>query len=100
MLLLEVVAVLPSPTLAVVAVADPPGPVTEADAETLTPVGVTTTVDDVGEADCALEKEKREHSRSKRETRFCMLIGAVGPRHSLISSSQEVKRVKRSVWTS
>lgn len=69
MLLLDAVDPVPPPRPVVVALAEPPGPVAEADAVTLTPdkVGVTTTVEEVGKADCAAVRHSREQRASNRE---------------------------------
>lgn len=73
LLLLDAVDV-PEPPLAV-ALAEPAGPVTEADAVTLTPDEVTaaTEVDDPGETDCAAAMDRRDHRAKRREKNDCIL---------------------------
>lgn len=73
LLLLDAVDV-PEPPLAV-ALAEPAGPVTEADAVTLTPDEVTsaTEVEDPGETDCAATMDSRDHRARRREKKDCIL---------------------------
>lgn len=79
-LLLEDVLVPSPPRPVVVALDDPPGPDTEADADTLMPEAVTVAVavEDVAEADCAVEKGNKAHKAKRRRPLVCILTKQVG----------------------